>query len=57
MNKMSSEKVAMAGYKGMMSGKTLIVPGLLNKALAQSVRVGPRKLVTKVARSVQERTD
>jgi hypothetical protein len=57
MPKMKSPTVAMAGYKGMMRGKTLIVPGLLNKTLAQSVRLGPRKLVTAVARSVQERTD
>ncbi|MBZ5523827.1 MAG: SDR family oxidoreductase [Acidobacteriia bacterium] len=56
MHKMSSPKVAMAGYKGMMSGKTLVVPGLLNKALAQSVRLSPRRLVVKVTRTLQERT-
>ena len=56
MYKMASRSVAMAGYKGMMRGKTVVVPGLLNKALAQGVRIGPRKLVTAVARSVQERT-
>jgi short-subunit dehydrogenase len=57
MPKMSSPDVAMAGYKAMIRGKTLAVPGLLNKAMAQAVRVSPRKLVTKVARSVQERTE
>ena len=56
MPKMTSRAVAMAGYKGMMRGRTLVVPGLLNKVMAQSVRVSPRKMVTAVARSVQERT-
>ncbi len=40
----------------MMRGRTLVVPGLLNKVMAQSVRISPRKMVTAVARSVQERT-
>jgi short-subunit dehydrogenase len=53
---MKSSAVAMAGYKGMMRGKTVVVPGLINKLMAQSVRVGPRKMVTAIARSVQERT-
>lgn len=56
LNKGSSKKVALAGYKGMLKGKTLIIPGLVNKTLAQSVRFSPRKLVAKVTRSLQERT-
>ncbi len=56
MRTMKSSAVAMAGYKGMMRGKTVVVPGLLNKVMAQSVRVSPRKMVTAIARSVQERT-
>jgi hypothetical protein len=52
---MRSADVARAGYKGMMRGKTMVVPGLLNKALAQSVRFSPRKLVTAISRSVQEK--
>jgi short-subunit dehydrogenase len=52
---MDSVSVAKAGYKGMMAGKTIVVPGLLNKTLAFSVRFSPRKLVTAISRSLQER--
>jgi short-subunit dehydrogenase len=52
---MSSMQVAQAGYKGMMAGKTLVIPGLMNKTLAFSVRFSPRKLVTAISRSLQER--
>jgi uncharacterized protein len=41
----------------MMSGKTLTIPGARNWVMAESVRFGPRKLVTAIARSVQERVD
>ena len=51
---MRSADVAQAGYKGMMAGKTLVIPGLLNKTLAFSVRFSPRKLVTAISRSLQE---
>src|SRR5205807_4727556 len=51
---MRSADVAQAGYKGMMAGKTLVIPGLLNKTLALSVRFSPRKLVTAISRSLQE---
>lgn len=52
---MSSSAVARAGFRGMMKGKTLIVPGVKNKVMAQSLRLSPRKLVTAVARRLQER--
>ena len=55
MGAMRSEDVARAGYKGMMAGKTMVIPGVLNRALAMSVRVSPRKLVTSISRSLQER--
>jgi short-subunit dehydrogenase len=54
---MRSLDVARAGYEGMMRGKTMVIPGLLNKLLAQSVRFSPRKLVTAISRSVQKRVD
>ena len=54
---MRSIDVARAGYEGMMRGKTIVVPGLLNKLLAQSIRFSPRKLVTAISRSVQERVE
>jgi uncharacterized protein len=54
---MRSLDVAKAGYEGMMRGKTMVIPGLFNKVLAQSVRFSPRKLVTAISRSVQKRVD
>jgi len=52
---MSSMDVARAGYKGMMAGKTLVIPGTMNKMLAFSVRFSPRKMVTAISRRLQER--
>jgi hypothetical protein len=53
MGAMRSEDVARAGYKGMMSGKGMVIPGLLNKTVAMSVRFSPRKMVTAISRSLQ----
>jgi short-subunit dehydrogenase len=53
--KMKSEDVARVGYRAMMKGRTTVIPGLKNFLLAESVRISPRKVVTAVARSVQER--
>lgn len=53
---MTSMAVARAGYKGMMAGKTLVIPGMMNKTLAFSVRFSPRKLVTAISRNLQERS-
>ena len=49
---MSSLDVARAGLAGMLRGKTLVIPGVKNKVLAQSVRVTPRKLVTTISRKI-----
>ncbi|GAC1393004.1 MAG: SDR family oxidoreductase [Vulcanimicrobiaceae bacterium] len=48
--------VAKAGYDGLMQGKSVVIPGFKNKALAFSTRFSPRKLVTKISRAVVERT-
>jgi len=53
---MTSMDVARAGYKGMMAEKGLVIPGMMNKTLAFSVRFSPRKLVTAISRKLQERT-
>jgi hypothetical protein len=52
---MKSKDVARAGYKGMLSGKGMVIPGLLNKTVAMSVRFSPRKMVTAISRSLQEK--
>jgi short-subunit dehydrogenase len=41
--------VARAGYRGMLTGKSVVVPGLRNKALMFVVRLMPRSVVRKVA--------
>src|SRR2546426_4864568 len=40
---------AAAGYAGLMRGKRIVIPGIANKLLAQSVRFAPRVFATKVA--------
>ena len=52
---MDARAVAKIGYQGLMKGKTIVIPGLLNRALAFSVRLTPRKLVTKISRALQEK--
>ena len=47
--------VACAGYRGMMQGKTIVIPGLLNRLVALSPRLIPRPAVTAIARALQER--
>src|SRR5229473_6110605 len=51
---MTSESVARIGLEAMLRGKTLEIPGVKNKLLAQSTRFAPRKVVTAIARKIQE---
>ena len=51
---MASDAVARAGYDAMLQGKRLVIPGMRNKMLAQSIRVSPRRLVTTIVRKMQE---
>ena len=46
---MSPAAVAHAGIRGLIKGDSLVVPGLLNKAMVGAQRLTPRALVTKVA--------
>jgi len=54
MKPMDARTVAEAGYRALMAGKPVVVTGLMNKVLAQSVRFSPRSLVAKIARKMQE---
>ena len=54
MNVMDARTVAEAGYRGMLAGQAIVIPGLQNKLLAQSLRFSPRSLVTKIVRRMQE---
>ncbi|MCC5638579.1 SDR family oxidoreductase [Nostoc sp. CHAB 5844] len=51
---MDAETVAKIGYEALFDNKTVVVPGLKNKLLTETVRFTPRKLVTKIVRSMQE---
>jgi short-subunit dehydrogenase len=50
---MDASRVAQAGHDGLRRGKTLVIPGLRNRALAFSVRLSPRVLVTRMAGYLQ----
>ena len=52
---MDSKTVAEQGYRDLMRGKTISIPGLKNKLLAFSTRLTPRGLVTRVVRAIQSR--
>ncbi|MBZ5609654.1 MAG: SDR family oxidoreductase [Acidobacteriia bacterium] len=51
---MDARTVAEAGYRALMAGKPVVIPGVMNKLLAQSIRVSPRSMVTKIVRKLQE---
>jgi short-subunit dehydrogenase len=46
---MSAEDVAEIGYKGLMQGKAVVIPGARNRILAWSTRFAPRSLVVKIS--------
>lgn len=52
---MSARAVAEAGYRGMLKGKAIVIPGLHNNILARAVGFLPRGLITRAVRSLQER--
>ena len=48
-------KVAEIGYKALMKGKSVIITGLSNKILAQSVRFIPRSMVIKMGMHIMKK--
>ncbi|TGK17352.1 SDR family oxidoreductase [Leptospira fluminis] len=44
------KEVARLGYEGVKSGKVVVISGLANKVLAQSVRISPRFLIRKISK-------
>ena len=54
---MKVETVARDGYRGLMAGKTVVISGIQNWLVAESVRFAPRKLVTAVSRWVAEKVE
>ncbi|MBK8552819.1 MAG: SDR family oxidoreductase [Ignavibacteria bacterium] len=51
---MSAEEVAEIGFKGLMKGKRIVIPGIINKVIPLLVRLSPRKFVAKVAGSLHK---
>jgi uncharacterized protein len=51
---MDARTVAEIGYRGMMAGKPVVIPGFMNKFLVQTLRFSPRWMVTKLVRRIQE---
>jgi hypothetical protein len=54
---MDAKTVARAGYRGLLKGKTLVIPGFRNWLVAESIRVSPRKMATAISRWVSERVE
>ena len=54
MGMMTAEEAARIGFNGMMKGKVIVIPGFLNKLGVQSLRVGPRAIIRKAAKKLQE---
>jgi short-subunit dehydrogenase len=49
----SAEEVAEAGYRGLMAGRRLVVPGLANRLVTQLVRIVPRRLLLRMVAARQ----
>jgi hypothetical protein len=54
-NVMNAAAVAEVGYRGLMRGQRIVVPGLMNNILTSSVRFLPRRIVTMIVGSMQSR--
>jgi short-subunit dehydrogenase len=51
---MDAKTVALKGYRGLVAGKTLVIPGVKNWLVTQSLRISPRKTVTAISRWLME---
>ncbi len=51
---MDATTVAEDGYRALMAGKPVVISGLKNWILAQSIRISPRSMATAIARKIQE---
>ena len=54
-NVMNARRAAEAGYRGLMRGRRVVVPGLWNNLLVLSVRFFPRRWITRIIQWMQGR--
>ncbi len=47
--------VARAGYRGMLAGRRLVIPGVVNRLLVESLRLTPRRLAAALVAAVTRR--
>jgi hypothetical protein len=52
---MSAAKVAEIGFSGLLKGKTIVIPGFINKLLSFLVRLSPRKVASAGASFLNQR--
>jgi short-subunit dehydrogenase len=57
MMRVNPDVVVRAGYRGMMKGKPVVIPGALNNTHVLLLRLFPRRLVTSVVRRIQTASD
>ena len=57
MMRVNPDVVVRAGYKGMLKGKPVVVPGALNNVIIFLLRLFPRRTVTAAVRRVQTASD
>jgi uncharacterized protein len=53
LRRMEPGPVAEAGYRAMMAGRAVVIPGLRDRLLALGAKFGPRGLVTRIAGKMQ----
>ena len=52
---MDAHEVAAIGYRGLMEGRTIVIPGLINRLLAYSVRLVTRRFACRLAGYIFDR--
>ncbi len=51
---MEPEQVAKSGWNGLKKGKTIVIPGWINKMLVQSIRFTPRAIIRRLVKRLQK---